>query len=139
MNHGSDKIFMNIIEGPNTLRKVIMLGDKILVKPVEGSQQTRSGLYLPPTVEEKEDIHSGKVIKVGPGFPIPALTDEDEPWKEKKEAVKYVPLQVREGDQVLYLKRNGFEVELDGEKYTILSQSAVLMIIRDDELSELGL
>lgn len=130
---------MNSIEGPNTLRKVIMPGDKILVKPVAGNQQTRSGLYLPPTVEEKEDIHSGKVTKVGPGFPIPALTDEDEPWKEKKDAIKYVPLQIREGDQVLYLKRNGFEVELDGEKYTILSQSAVLMIIRDDELSELGL
>jgi co-chaperonin GroES (HSP10) len=130
---------MNTIEGINTLRKVLMLGDKLLVRPAEGSQQTRSGLYLPPTVEEKEDIHSGLAVKVGPGFPIPALTDEDEPWKEKKEAVKYVPLQVREGDQVLYLKRNAFEVQLDGETYVILSQSAVLMIIRDDELSELGL
>ena len=130
---------MNTIEGTNTLRKVIMLGDKVLVRPAEGSQQTRSGLYLPPTVEEKEDIHSGQVVRVGPGFPIPALTDEDEPWKEKKEAVKYVPLQVREADQVLYLKRNGFDVEIDGEKFVILSQSSLLMIIRNDELSELGL
>lgn len=129
---------MSLIDGINTLRKVIMLGDKVLVKPADAAHQTRSGLYLPPTVQEKEDIHSGIVVKVGPGFPIPAIQDEDEPWKEKKEHVKYVPLQVKEEDTVLYLQRNGYEVEVDGQKYVILSQSAILMMIRNDELCELG-
>lgn len=129
---------MSAIDGINTLRKVIMLGDKVLVRPSDGGQQTRSGLYLPPTVTEKEDIQSGLVMKVGPGFPIPAIQDNDEPWKEKKEEVKYVPLQVKEEDQVLFLRRNGFDVEIDGEKYVIIPQSAILMMIRKDELSELG-
>lgn len=129
---------MSAIEGVNMLRKVIMLGDKVLVRPNEGSQQTRSGLYLPPTVQEKEEIHSGLVVKVGPGFPIPALQDDEEPWKEKKEEVKYVPLQVKERDTVLYLQRNGFEAEIDGQKYLIIPQSAIMMIVREDELSELG-
>lgn len=122
----------------NTLRKVIMLGDKLLVRPNEGAQQTRSGLYLPPTVQEKEDVHSGVVIKAGPGFPIPAVSEEDEPWKEPRDPVRYVPLQVRETDHILYLKRHALEIELDGEPYLVLPQSAVLMMIREDELSELG-
>ncbi|MFN8355592.1 MAG: co-chaperone GroES family protein [Spirosomataceae bacterium] len=129
---------MSSIEGINTLRKVIMLGDKVLVRPSDDAQQTRSGLYLPPTVAEKEDIQNGIVIKAGPGFPIPAIQDDEEPWKEKKEAVKYVPLQVKEEDQVLFLRRNGFDVEIDGEKYVIIPQSAILLIVRKDELSELG-
>ncbi len=116
-----------------------MLGDKLLVRPNEGPQQTRSGLYLPPTVQDKEDVHSGVVMKAGPGFPIPASTDEDESWKEPREPVRYVPLQVREADQILYLKRHALEVELDGEPFVVLPQSAVLMMIREDELSELGL
>ncbi|MFT4032106.1 MAG: co-chaperone GroES family protein [Siphonobacter sp.] len=130
---------MSSIDGINTLRKVVMLGDKVLVRATDGQQQTRSGLYLPPTVTEKEDIQSGIAVKVGPGFPIPAVSDEDEPWKEKKEDVKYVPLQVRENDQILFLRRNGYEVEIDGEKLLIIPQSAILMLIRDDELSELGI
>lgn len=130
---------MSTLEGIHTLRKLIMAGDKVLVRPSDGQQKTRSGLYLPPTVTEKEDIQQGVVIKVGPGFPIPAASDEDEPWKEKKEDVKYVPLQVRENDQILFLRRNGFDVEIDGEKYLIIPHSAILLMVREDELSELGL
>jgi chaperonin GroES len=121
------------------LRKAIMLGDKVLIRPTESSQQTRSGLYLPPTVEEKEEISKGIIVKVGPGYPMPTSQDEDEPWKEKKEEVRYVPLQVKENDQVLYLKRNAFDVEIEGEKFVIIPQSAILMLIREDLLSELGL
>ncbi|MFD1820482.1 Co-chaperonin GroES (HSP10) [Pseudarcicella hirudinis] len=123
-----------MIEGTDTLKKVVMLGDKVLVRPIEGNSQTRSGLYLPPTVQEKEEITKGYVMKAGPGFPIPAV-QEDEPWKDQ-DHVKYIPLQVKEGDQILYLKRNAFEVELDTEKYQILSQNAILMIVRDEGLFE---
>ncbi|OZI10037.1 chaperonin [Siphonobacter sp. BAB-5385] len=130
---------MSTLEGIHTLRKLIMAGDKVLVRPSDGQQKTRSGLYLPPTVTEKEDIQQGVVIKVGPGFPIPAASDLDEPWKEKKEDVKYVPLQVRENDQILFLRRNAFDVEIDGEKYLIIPHSAILLMVREDELSELGL
>lgn len=130
---------MSTLDGIHTLRKIVMSGDKVLVRPTSDQHKTRSGLYLPPTVTEKEDIQQGVVVKVGPGFPIPAANDEDEPWKEKKESLKYIPLQVQEQDQVLFLRRNGHDVEIDGEKYLIIPHSAILLMVREDELSELGL
>jgi len=96
--------------------------------------KTQSGLYLPPTVHENEKVHSGYIVKVGPGYPIPVMTDEDEPWKEKREDVKYVPLQARVGDLAIYLHKSGFEIEFNKEKYIILPHAAIMMIIRDEEL-----
>lgn len=124
------KNMITTIGGINTLDKVIMMGDRVLIRPQESNGVTRSGLFLPPTVQEKEEILKGYVIKTGPGFPIPAV-QEDEPWKDSDQ-VRYIPLQVKEGDQALFLKRNGIEVEVDHEKYIIISQSAILMLVRED-------
>lgn len=118
------------------LKKLIMVGDRVLVKPKNPNQQTTSGLYLPPSAMEKENIQAGYVIKTGPGFPIPALTDDDEPWKEVKEEVKYVPLQAHEGDLAVYMNKTGIEIEFKNEKYLILSHSAILMLVREDGLFE---
>jgi co-chaperonin GroES (HSP10) len=118
------------------LKKIIMVGDRVLVKPKNPNQQTSSGLYLPPAAIEKENVQSGYVIKTGPGFPIPAMTDEVEPWKEVKEEVKYVPLQAQEGDLAVYLSKSGVEVEFKNDKYLILSHSAILMLIREEGLFE---
>ncbi len=118
------------------LEKIILVGDRVLVKPKNPNQQTSSGLYLPPAAMEKENVQSGYVIKTGPGFPIPALTDDDEPWKEVKEEVKYVPLQAHEGDFAVYLNKTGVEIEFKNVKYLILSHSAILMLVRDEGLFE---
>ncbi len=118
------------------LEKIILVGDRVLVKPKNPNQKTSSGLYLPPAALEKESVQSGYVIKTGPGFPIPALTDDDEPWKEVKEEVKYVPLQAHEGDLAVYLSKTGIEIEFKKEKYLILSHSAILMLVREEGLFE---
>jgi chaperonin GroES len=118
------------------LEKIIMVGDRVLVRPKNPNHQTSSGLYLPPAAVEKESVHSGYVIKTGPGFPIPALTDNDEPWKEVKDDVKYVPLQAHEGDLAVYLNKTGIEVEFKNEKYLILPHSAILMLVREEGLFE---
>jgi chaperonin GroES len=118
------------------LEKFIMIGDRVLVKPKNPSGKTNSGLYLPPTVEENEKIHSGYIVKVGPGYPIPALTDDEEPWKAKEEVVKYVPLQAQVGDLAIYLNKSGYEIEFKNEKFIILPHSAILLIIRDKNLFE---
>ena len=117
------------------LEKIIMIGDKVLVKPKNPNLQTSSGLYLPTTAVEKESIQSGYIIKVGPGFPLPAITDDEEVWK-KQEEVKYVPLQAKVGDLAVYLSKAGYEVEFKGEKFIILSHSAIVMIVREDGLFE---
>ena len=118
------------------LEKIVMIGDKVLVKPKNPNLQTSSGLYLPPAAIEKENIQAGYVIKVGPGFPIPAINDEVESWKENQETVKYVPLQAKTGDLAVYLSKSGFDIEFKGEKYIILSHSAIVMIIREEGLFE---
>jgi co-chaperonin GroES (HSP10) len=111
--------------------KFIVVGDRVLVRPAEDSQKTASGLYLPPGVSEKDKIQSGYVIKVGPGYPTGTNLD-DEPWKETKDSVKYIPLQAKEGDLAIFLRKEAFEIEFEKEKLLIVPQSALLLLIRDD-------
>jgi co-chaperonin GroES (HSP10) len=125
---------MTLELGEQNLDKFLMVGDRILIKPKSPQDKTKSGLYLPPGVQEKEKIQSGYVVKVGPGYPIPAVNDVDEPWKDKSDEVKYVPLQSKEGDLAIYLQSSSFEIEFKKEKYIIVPHSSILMIIRDDSL-----
>ena len=113
------------------LERFIVVGDRVLVRPEEDSSRTASGLYLPPGVSEKERIQSGYIIKVGPGYPT-ATNIEEEPWKESKEKVKYIPLQAKEGDLAIFLRKEAFEIEFEKEKLLIIPQSAVLLLIRND-------
>jgi len=116
------------------MNKFIIVGDRILIKPKKDQLKTKSGLYLPPGVKESEEIYSGYVIKVGPGYPIPAIAEVDEPWKDASDTIKYVPLQPREGDLAIYLQKSAYNIEFKGEKYIIVSQSSILMLIRDEDL-----
>jgi len=125
---------MNLQIDEKDLNKFIVVGDRVLIKPKNQQDRTKSGLYLPPGVQEKEQVYSGYVLKVGPGYPIPAVQDMDEPWKERKDEVMYVPLQPKEGDLAVYLQKSGYEIEFNNERYVIIPHSAILMLIRDDEL-----
>lgn len=116
------------------LEKIIVVGDRVLIKPKTQNDRTASGLYLPPGVSEKEKIHSGYVVKVGPGYPIPAIAEINEPWKDPSDEVKYVPIQPKEGDLVVYLQKSGYEIVFNKEKYLIVPNSAILLLVRDDEL-----
>jgi co-chaperonin GroES (HSP10) len=127
---------MSLIIEEKDLEKFIMVGDRVLIKPKNPSLKTNSGLILPPTVQENEKILSGYVVKVSPGYPIPAMTDDDESWKARSEAVKYVPLQAQVGDLAVYLNKSGYEIEFKKEKYFVISHSAILMLIRDETLFE---
>ncbi|MGN6617624.1 MAG: co-chaperone GroES [Ilyomonas sp.] len=115
----------------NKLKKLIVIGDRVLIKPQQPSDRTSTGLYLPPGVQEKEKVQQGIVIKTGPGYVIP-LPVEDEPWKNEEEKVKYVPLQAREGDLAIFILSGATEVMYEGEKYFIVPQSAILMLERDE-------
>ena len=128
------KMILSIEE--QDLAKFIMVGDRVLIRPKDQKGKTTSGLYLPPTVVENEKTQSGYIINVGPGYPIPAMTDADEPWKEKKDEVKYVPLQAKVGDLAVYLNKSGWEIEFNKQKYIILPHSSILMLIRDEGLFE---
>ncbi len=90
------------------------LEDKILIQAVEAETTTASGLVIPDTAKEKPQ--EGKVIAVGPGR-----------WDEG--GAKRVPLDVAEGDVVIYSKYGGTEIKYGGEEYLILSARDVLAIV----------
>jgi co-chaperonin GroES (HSP10) len=117
-----------------SLDKINIVGDRVLIKLRKESGRSVSGLYLPPGVKEKEKIQYGYVVKSGPGYPIPLPIDDDETWKNEKEKIKYIPLQVREGDLAVFLQGSSYEVIYQGDKYFIVPQSSILMIERDEEL-----
>ena len=118
----------------NSVDKFIVVGDRVLIKPRDMETRTKSGLVLPATVKEKESIHSGYVIKTGPGYPIPLPLEENEPWEDKDENVKYIPLQAKEGDLAIFVVNGSHEVIYEGEKYFIVPQNAILMLEREVDL-----
>lgn len=90
--------------------KIKPLGDRIVVQPSPREELTRGGIVLPDTAQEKPQ--EGKVIAVGPG--------------RRSDAGKLIPLEVKEGDTVLYAKYGGTEVRLDDTDYLILSERDIL-------------
>jgi co-chaperonin GroES (HSP10) len=117
----------------NRFKKLVVIGDRVLIKLTRPDERTASGLYLPPGVQEKEKVQQGYVIKTGPGYAIPMPVD-DEPWKQTDDQVKYVPLQAREGDLAIFLLSGATEVMYESEKYYIVPQSAILMLEREEDL-----
>ncbi|GAB3236038.1 co-chaperone GroES [Algoriphagus aestuariicola] len=118
----------------NKLKKLILVGDRVLIRLKKPDEKTGSGLYLPPGIQEKEKVQQGYIIKAGPGYPIPMPAEDSEPWMDQDEKVKYVPLQAKEGDLAIFLLSGAHEVLYEGEKYFIVSQNAILMLERETEL-----
>jgi len=122
------------ITSDSKLKKLIVVGDRVLIRPARESEKTDSGLYLPPGVQEKEKIQRGYVIKTGPGYPLPMPADEEDAWKGHEDQVKYLPLQAQEGDLAIFLQKGAIEVIYEKEKYFIVSQSSILMLEREEDL-----
>ena len=117
-----------------TKKNLIIVGDRVLINPDEQMDKTTSGLYLPPSVKEKEKVLGGHVVKTGPGYAIPD-TSPDESWTSGKKEVKYLPLQASEGDYAIFLKDAAMEIEFEDKKYLIVPHSAILVLVRT-ELAE---
>ena len=94
--------------------KLKPLGDRVLVRPVEEEETTASGIVLPDTAKEKPQ--KGKVLAVGDG-------------KVNEDTGKRTPLDVAEGDEVLYSKYGGTEITVEGEDLLVLRESDVLAIV----------
>jgi chaperonin GroES len=91
--------------------KLKPLGDRLIVKPIDEEETTASGIVLPDTAKEKPQ--KGKVIAAGEGR-----------WDEDGE--KRIPLDVAEGDEVLYSKYGGTDIVIDGEDLLVMRESDVL-------------
>ena len=128
---------MQLLIDQKNKNKFLMIGDKVLIKPKNPESQTKTGLYLPPSVQQGERIQAGYIIRTGPGYPLPAQSEDREVWEKKEnEEVSYLPLQAKEGDLAIYLQSAAYEISFNEEKYYIVPHSAILMLIRDEGLFE---
>jgi chaperonin GroES len=96
-----------------TATKLRPLGDRVVIQPTPREEMTKSGIVLPDTAKEKPQ--EGKILAAGPG----RLTDEG----------KREPMDVKEGDVVLYAKYAGTEFKVEGEDLLIVSQKDILAIV----------
>ena len=94
--------------------KLRPLGDRVVIQPTPREEMTKSGIGLPDTAKEKPQ--EGTIIAVGPG----RLDDGERE-----------PMDVQEGQKVLYAKYAGTEFKVDGDEYLIVSQKDILAIVED--------
>ena len=115
-------------------KQILVVGDRVLIKPDKGEKKSKAGLYLPPSVVEKQEILSGVIVEVGPGIPLGNPDDNiDEPWSNNENSsIKYIPTQADIGDIALFLNKASIEIKIENDDYLIVPQSAILILIRDD-------
>jgi co-chaperonin GroES (HSP10) len=123
-------------------KRLVVVGDRILIRPQEGEERTGAGLYVPATAVRSRSVRGGNVVAVGPGFAVPDPADLDsEPWQSNRSEpeAKYVPLQARAGDYALFIQSAGVEITFEDVHYLIVPNSAVLVLVREDiDLDDAG-
>ncbi|MGH7567573.1 MAG: co-chaperone GroES [Gemmatimonadales bacterium] len=119
----------------DTPKRLIVVGDRVLVTPAEGEERTNVGLYLPATALESRQVQGGRIVATGPGTPMtePASMDE-EPWKIRGAEVKYLPMQAEVGDYALFFRKAAVELTFEGKSYLVVPQAAILVLVREREL-----
>jgi len=115
----------------STTESLIVVGDRVLIRPEDPAERTNSGLYLPPSVKEKDKVRGGRVVQTGPGHLIPNPEySENDSWDPSREAVRYLPLQARPGDFALFLRKEAIELKWEEEAYLIVPHTAILALAR---------
>jgi co-chaperonin GroES (HSP10) len=115
----------------DTPKRLIVVGDRVLIAPEEGEERTNVGLYLPATALEGRQVQGGRIVATGPGTPMaePASMDE-EPWKIHGADAKYVPMQAQAGDYALFFRKAAVEITFETKTYLVVPQAAILVLVR---------
>jgi len=121
-----------------TPKRLIVVGDRVLITPEEGEERTNVGLYLPQTAVESRQVQGGRIVATGPGTAMsePASMD-DEPWKVRSPDVKYLPMQAQVGDYALFFRKAAVEITFEGKSYLVAPQAAILVLVRKEGVTEL--
>ncbi len=120
-------------------KKLIVVGDRILIQPEEGEDRTNVGLYLPATAVDSQPVQGGTVLATGPGNAVSAPTElDDEPWKIGAPEPRYLPVQARIGDFAIFFRRAAVEITFEGDRYLVVPQAAILTLVRDEEEEDEG-
>ena len=112
-------------------KRLVVVGDRVLITPEEGEERTNVGLYLPATALEGRQVQGGRIIATGPGTPMTEPTAlDDEPWKIRGSDVKYLPMQARIGDYALFFRKAAVELTFEDKRYLVVPQAAILVLVR---------
>jgi chaperonin GroES len=115
-------------------KKLIVVGDRVLIRPDGGVEKTAVGLYLPQTVLDKDSVQSGTIVATGPGISLPdPMNPDDEPWKSSDKVPHHISMQAQEGDYAIFLRKAAVEIKYDDKTYLVVPQSAILVLLREDE------
>ncbi len=119
--------------------ELIITGDRVLLEPDEGEKLTDTGLVLPASVTDREQVGTGRVVRTGPGY-LTANPDysDNEPWAQARQAVRYLPLQAEPGDVAIFLKKDAVEITYEKKDYLIVHHSSILALVRPDHEDILG-
>jgi chaperonin GroES len=120
-------------------RKLIVVGDRVLIEPEEGDDRSKVGLYLPPTAVDNQAVQAGTIVATGPGTPISAPTElGDEPWRVASGEAKFLPVQAEVGDYAIFFRRAAVEITFEDRKYLVVPQAAILVLLRGTSGPEKG-
>src|SRR5687768_9143510 len=113
-------------------KKLIVVGDRVLILPEEGEERSHVGLYLPASAVDNQAVQGGKVVATGPGTPISAPTElDEEPWKIVAGEPRFLPVQAQVGDLAIFFRRAAVEITFESRKYLVVPQAAILALIRE--------
>lgn len=118
-------------------KRLIVVGDRVLVKVEDGEERTNVGLYLPPTAIDNQAVQGGRVIATGPGLPMPDLAEPgDEPWRTGARETRFLPMQARDGDYALFFRKAAVEITFEQQRYLVVPQAAILALVREPEADD---
>src|SRR5207253_5606245 len=118
-------------------KQLLVVGDRVLISPEEGEERSRVGLYLPPSAVDNQAVQGGTVMATGPGTPISAPTDlDEEPWRIGGGEARFLPVQAQKGDYAIFFRRAAVEITFEGEKYLVVPQAAILVLVREHDLHD---
>lgn len=115
---------------PNQL---LVVGDRVLIRPQEGEDRTHVGLYLPASALESQQVQGGLIVAVGPGEPMADFSAlDDEPWKSEMRSPSRRGMQAQVGDHAIFFRKAAVEITFEEKKYLVVPQAAILVLVRDD-------
>jgi chaperonin GroES len=112
-------------------KKLLVVGDRVLITPEEGDDRTKVGLYLPASAIDTQQVQSGLIIATGPGDPVGEIGSDDEPWRERGEPRRR-PMQAKVGDHAIFFRKAAVEITFEQKKYLVVPLGAILVLVRDE-------
>ena len=118
---------------PESNKRLIVVGDRVLVQVEEGEERTKVGLYLPSTAVDSQAVQGGEIVATGPGLPMPDPGEGgDEPWRRgPARETRYVPMQAQVGDYALFFRKAAVEITFEGQPFLVVPQAAILALVRE--------